>query len=272
MPTPYGAFVVCHPMLVRRQIFFKSLYVMESWIVPKWTRRMSEGWGTWGDVVRANVDRVHSASVSGPLDFILYGDSITACMYGYQLAKAPGCQAVWQKHFGDLHAVPLACAGDQIGNLVWRITEGGERPFIAPRVAGILIGINDLIGWGETGTAARNPSTKGRMEHLVRTMCTLMPETQVLILALTPCNGTDLRKKRAALNVDYAAVAARLNAEGFKVRFVDCAKTITAPNGGPVRKGILADGVHLTPAGHDVHLACLRKTIEPYIRAKTSSK
>ena len=111
----------------------------------------------------------------------MYGDSITACLYGYPLAKAPGCQHIWQKVFGDLKAVPLAAAGDQIGNVLWRFTEGGEQPAKDPKVVAILIGVNDLIGCEILGI--RKPSTKARMERLLRTMCAKMPTSKIKVLA-----------------------------------------------------------------------------------------
>lgn len=236
-----------------------------SWIAPRWSRKMTDGWGTWKEIHENNLRRLRDAEVEAngaPLDLVMYGDSITACLFDYPLPKAPGCAQVWKTIFGDIRAVPLAAAGDKIGNLLWRFAEGGEKPSKDPKVVAILVGVNDLIGWGEILNIPRIPSTKSRMERLLRTMCASMPTSKVKLLALTPVNGTILRLKRHSLNKTYKFLAEKLRKEGLSVEFMDCAASLAAENGGPIKSGILADGVHLTASGHELHLSALRSRLE----------
>jgi hypothetical protein len=82
---------------------------------------------------------------SRPVRLVLLGDSITA---NYEL-KGPeplrGYSGVWQRYYADRYALNLGFSGDGTRHLLWRIMHG-EIDSIAPKVAVILIGTND-IGW-----------------------------------------------------------------------------------------------------------------------------
>lgn len=238
--------------------------VLPIWAQSKPTRRMTGSWGKWPDVVEKNVSRLRAAEASAgtaPLDFVLYGDSITAFLNGYSMAKVQGSEAVWKTYFGDLRAIAAGVAGDQVGNVLWRIVKK-ERPAMAPKVIGLHVGINDLIGWG-TGGVPPVPPTLERLKILIRTILDMYPSTHVMVIALTPCNGTVLREKR---NKHNAAVKKMVSKLSGNVSFADCSASITAPNGGPSRSGILADGVHLSAAGHEAHLSAMRKAVDAIIR------
>jgi lysophospholipase L1-like esterase len=222
----------------------------------------------WPDVVARNVTRLRAAEKAAPLDFVLYGDSITAALWGYEVSsKAPGAQAVWEAHFGDKRAVALGIAGDQIGNVLWRVVQH-ERPATDPKVIGLHIGINDLIGWGSGGKDPV-PPTLERLRVLIRTVAGMFPMSVVVVLALTPCNGLQLRRKRQAHNAAVQKMVESLAKTGVRTAYVDAAATagIVADNGGPSASGILADGVHLTPAGHDKHLRALRSILNAFFEA-----
>lgn len=241
--------------------------MLPGWVQNKPTRKM-RGLGNWNDAIAKNVASLGAAEASGPLDFVLYGDSITAFLHGYAVNdKVKGTSKPWKKHFGSMRAVALGAAGDQIGNLYWRIVYR-EQPAADPKVFGLHIGINDLIGWGSGGVPP-TPSTIERLKQLVSLLVTTFPTSKVVVFALTPCNGTELRKKRAKFNKDAKDMVAAFPGRAF---FVDCAKSIAAPNGGPSKSGILADGVHLTEAGHDKHLLCMRKEVDKLLKLDKNIK
>jgi lysophospholipase L1-like esterase len=237
---------------------------LPTWAQPKPTRRMTGTWGMWPDVVERNVTLLRNAErIAGAnsLDFVLYGDSITAFLNGYVLAKARGTDRPWRTHFGDLRAVALGIAGDQIGTVVWRVVNR-EKPTIAPKVIGLLIGVNDLIGWGSDKGVAPQPSTLDRLKFLIETMSKMYPSTHIMVFALTPVNGTILRQKRNAHNAAAKKLVAMLaTTRRIDVSFADAAAVIAAPNGGPNASGIMADGVHLTEKGHDLHVRKMREFV-----------
>ena len=238
--------------------------LVPSWAQSKPTRKMSDGWGAWPDVVARNATRLRDAEKAAkgaPLDFVLYGDSITAFLNGYSVSsKVPGSEQVWKKHFGKLRAVALGVAGDQVGNVLWRLVNA-ERPATSPKIIGLHIGVNDLIGWGTDGTPP-TPSTIARLGILVRAIATLFPTSITVVFALTPVNGTALRQKRAVHNAAAKKLVDTLRTEGTRVVFADCTAAITAASGGPSKRGILGDGVHLTAAGHDAHLKEMRGVVD----------
>ena len=77
----------------------------------------------------------------------------------------------WQSHFGDLAALPLGVSGSTVEMLAWRLAVGGERPEPPPRVAALLIGINNLY------KDVSDPAVP--LEWLVRWLRAAWPYTQV---------------------------------------------------------------------------------------------
>ena len=243
-----------------------------AWAVPKPERVMRSGWGAWDDVVARNVSRLRAAEAAGPVDFVLYGDSITAFLNGYTMKENnPGSEKVWTDAFKGLNAVALAAAGDQIGTVLWRALNA-ERPARDPGVIGLHIGINDLIGWG-TGGVPPEPSSIKRLEFTLKSLTASFPKSKVLVLALTPINGGALRKKKSAFNAAAKAVVAKLRAAKVPVSMVDAAKLaglVDPKTAGPSKTAgfkVLGDEVHLTGEAHAAHLRQVRLAVDALLKA-----
>ena len=245
-----------------------------AWAVPKPERVMRGGWGAWDDVVARNASRLRAAEAAGPVDFVLYGDSITAFLNGYTLKDDnPGSEKVWTAAFKGLNAVALGAAGDQIDTVLWRALNA-ERPARDPGVIGLHVGINDLIGWGRGGKAPE-PSTLKRLEETVRLLVRSFPASYVLLIALTPINGAALRKKKAEFNAAAKALTARLQGAGLPVAMVDAASLaglVDSRTGGPasakaVGFKVLGDEVHLTGEAHAAHLRQVRLAVDALLAA-----
>lgn len=244
---------------------------LPAWAQPKPTRKMKGTWGAWPDVVAKNASRLRAAEkVPKPVDFVLYGDSITAFLNGYSVSpKVPGSEQPWKTHFGDLNAVALGVAGDQISTVLWRVTHT-EKPAVAPKIIGLHIGINDLIGFGLPKGQLPVPPTITRLEILITTLATMFPTTTILVFALTPCQGVDLRAKKQAHNAAAQKLVVALSAANkAKVVYADCATAAgivdPATGGPPPSSGVLGDGVHMTLKGHDLHLAKMRAAVNTYL-------
>lgn len=246
---------------------FETTVSVPEWATTKPTRQMRQGWGTWTDVVNKNVQRLRAAEARGIVDFVLYGDSITAFLNGYTLrANNPGSEKVWTDAFRGLNAVALGVAGDQIGQVLWRIMNA-ERPTYDPKVIGLHIGINDLIGWGTTPGAPVVPSTLDRLAILIRTMAITFPTSHILVLALTPVNGAKLRTKKIEHNRNAAKLVTQLaQNESIKVSYLNAAQmaNIEDPKTGGPRAGskALGDEVHMSAKGHIAHLAVVRQAVD----------
>jgi hypothetical protein len=157
--------------------------------LPQVLREPQPAWVAAGDISwmprqrleqhAANVAAVAAVNASGQRpDLIMWGDSLTAL-------SAFDSPAPWAAHFGDLAAaaggggaLPLGVNGSTIENLAWRIVQGGERPAAPPRVAVLLVGVNNLYK-GQYRPEDRPGPLADKLEWLVRWLQATMPRTQV---------------------------------------------------------------------------------------------
>ena len=86
---------------------------------------------------------------------IFLGDSITQDWEHVGPPEWKDFVPVWQRFYGDRHAVNLGFNGDTTASLLWRI-QNGEVAGIAPTVAVILIGANNMghVHWSAEDTVA----------------------------------------------------------------------------------------------------------------------
>ena len=113
-------------------------------------------------------------------DLIFLGDSITQ---NWELRGPPdwaNFEPVWQHFYGGRNAVNLGFTGDATAHLLWRI-ENGETAGIAPKVAVVLIGANNMgkLHWPEEDTLAG-------FDAIVRALRQRLPATKILLLGVLP--------------------------------------------------------------------------------------
>jgi lysophospholipase L1-like esterase len=160
--------------------------------------------GPIGRVDDRNWKARHNAKLieasSRPVHLVLLGDSITA---NYEL-KGPGplrdYGRVWQHFYADRDALNLGFSGDGMLHLLWRIMHG-EVDGIAPKVAVILIGTND-IGWLHR-TAA---DAAAGIDTVVAELHLRLPTTKILLVGLLPSDrGVEVGRATAEVNSALAA-------------------------------------------------------------------
>ena len=100
--------------------------------------------------------KLHELAQAKP-ELIFLGDSITQ---DWERSGPPEWQdfaPVWQRFYGDRHAVNLGFKGDTTASLLWRI-RNGEVAGIAPKAAVMLIGANNLgkLHWSAEDTVSRH--------------------------------------------------------------------------------------------------------------------
>jgi lysophospholipase L1-like esterase len=137
---------------------------------------------------------------SRPVQLVLLGDSITA---NYELkgrGRLRDYSRVWQRYYADRDALNLGFSGDGTRHLLWRIMHG-EIDGIAPKVAVILIGTND-IGWLHR-TAA---DAMAGIDAVVAELHLRLPTTKILLVGLLPTDrGVEVGQATAEVNSDLAA-------------------------------------------------------------------
>jgi lysophospholipase L1-like esterase len=140
-------------------------------------------------------------SRTSPCNLLLLGDSITA---NYDLTgpePARDYSAVWQRYYAHRHTFNLGFSGDGTRHLLWRIMHG-EIDGIAPKVAVVLIGTNDI---GYLSLSA-DDAIAG-IETVVSELHRRLPATKILLVGVLP-SGRDARAQAATAAIN-AALAVR---------------------------------------------------------------
>jgi lysophospholipase L1-like esterase len=119
------------------------------------------------------------------VDLVFLGDSITQ---NYEKSAPPDWQnfrPVWDRFYGDRHAVNLGFSGDATSHLLWRI-ENGEIDGIEPKVALILIGANNLgrLHWPADDDIAGIQAVIGATRKHLRT-------ARILLLGILPSERSE---------------------------------------------------------------------------------
>jgi lysophospholipase L1-like esterase len=117
---------------------------------------------------------------SGPVDLVWYGDSITQDWEQASPEPWRDFAPVWQRFYGDRHAVDLGFKGDTTSHLLWRI-EHGEADGISPRAAVVLIGANNFgkLHWSAADTLLG-------IDAVIAALHRHLPHTRLVLLGVLP--------------------------------------------------------------------------------------
>lgn len=124
----------------------------------------------WRDRHEEKLAEIHR----GPVQLVWLGDSIT------QDWEKPAFQPIWQRFYGDRHAINLGFIGDTTSSVLWRI-EHGELSGISPKVIVLLIGANNMgrPHWDASETVQG-------IEAIIAQIHERLPQTKVLLLSVLP--------------------------------------------------------------------------------------
>ena len=123
---------------------------------------------------------------------------------------------VWQRFYGDRNAVNLGFNGDATAHLLWRI-ENGEVAGIAPKVAVILIGANNLgrLHWSAEDTVAGIDAIVQQLRHR-------LPQTKLLLLGVLPSDRSTWVTERHCHDQQRARGALPQRRRGNLSRYRPC--------------------------------------------------
>jgi lysophospholipase L1-like esterase len=147
----------------------------------------------------------------GPVELLWLGDSITQSWEMSSDKPWLNYQPVWQRFYGDRHAVNLGFKGDATCHLLWRI-ENGELDGIHPKAAVVLIGANNFgkLHWPAV------PTLKG-VEAIVAELQRRLPGMRILLIGVLPSlRGPWVDQNAAALNAGLAAAYGHGDAVVFR--------------------------------------------------------
>jgi lysophospholipase L1-like esterase len=194
------------------------------------------------------------------VDLVWLGDSITQNFEQNGPQEWRNFAPVWQRFYGDRHAVNLGFKGDATAHLLWRI-EHGETDGITPRLAILLIGANNFghLHW------AAAPTLLG-IETIISTLHQRLPTTKILLLAVLPSiRSAWIDQNTAELNT-MLAQRYGTGADPL-VHFADLKNLFLKD--GHVDKDAFLD-VHLTPPDPPLHPTAqtqqrMAEAIEPLV-------
>jgi lysophospholipase L1-like esterase len=179
----------------------------------------------------------------GDAQLLMIGDSIT---HGWE---GSGSQ-VWEKYYGNRHAVNLGIGGDRTQHVLWRL-EHGNVDGIHPKLAVLMIGTNN------SGSDTPDQIAAG-VRAIVEKLRSSLPTTKVLVLAIFPRgkNSKDrLRKVNEAANERIAKLA-----DGKNVFYLDIGKKFLKEDG-MLTKDIMPDFLHPNPRGYEIWASSIEPTV-----------
>jgi lysophospholipase L1-like esterase len=193
-------------------------------------------------------------------DLVFLGDSI---MQAWEKRGPPDWldfAPVWQRFYGDRKAINLGFTGDTTAHLLWRI-QNGEVAGIAPKVAVVLIGANNLgrLHWSGEDTIAG-------IDAVVAELRRRLPQTKLVLLAMLPSDRSAWVTE-TTLTVNRA-LAARYG-RGGEVTYLDLAHVFMKD--GRLNRELFLDS-KLTPPGLPLHpsaqgQALMAEAMEPTLAA-----
>ncbi len=181
------------------------------------------------------------------------GDSITQLWSFASDNKYPGGLDSWNKYFEPMKAANFGVSGDQVENVLWRVTEGRQLS-CNPKKIVLLIGTNNL----HQPEAQNSPQEIAEgIINLVNVIQKQLPETKILLLGVFPRTQWGNNQ-----DFDHKAINAILASHkcNSKVIFRDYSASLLGKEG-KVTREIFRDGIHLSPAGYELFAKELLKDI-----------
>jgi lysophospholipase L1-like esterase len=197
--------------------------------------------GYWSDYPQAwmqtHQSLVENAKKANP-KIVFLGDSIT------QGWGSEG-KTEWEARFAPKDAVNLGIGGDRTQQVLWRIQHGAIKG-LNPQTVVLLIGVNNL--WRDVAEHKPEGVVAGAkaVVQAIRQEC---PNAKVLVLGILPTGQelqNPLRQTIRTINAGYATLA-----DNKTVFYRDIGSKFVEPDG-TIRKEIMPDFLHLSPAGYKI--------------------
>ncbi len=189
--------------------------------LPWWTARL------------AAIDARIEARGRRTIDLVFIGDSLTE---GWESNPE-----LWAHFFGR-HAANLGLSGDRTEGVLWRLAAHRQMAGMAPAVAVVLIGTNNIRA---------NPPEEIALgiAEVVRAIVRDSARTRIVLMALLPRGTGAADPAQAAVRAVNRLIAAC--GDDDRVTFVDLGPLLAAAAGGlpPV---VSPDHLHLNPVGYAI--------------------
>ncbi len=183
---------------------------------------------------------------AGDFELVFIGDSITQGWEG-------NGKAVWEKYYGNRHALNLGFGGDRTEHVIWRLNYN-QMGTNKPKVAVVMVGTNN------TGHSLQEPEEVAEgVQSILDLLAQKSPDTKVLLLGVFPRGQNQFDEKR--LNNTGINQRIRRMADGDRVHYLDIGDVFLEDDK-TLSKGIMPDYLHLSEKGYDRWA----KAIEPSLK------
>lgn len=197
--------------------------------------------------------QVLEAIESSKPDLVFIGDSITHLFGGIPVAPQARGNVTWDRYYAHRNALNIGFGWDRTQNVLWRL-DNGEMESIAPQVAVVLIGTNNL-----TGTDNARSNTPTEIADGIRAVCakihTRAPQCKILLLGCLPRSPARFVEPILEINRLIAPLGKQKH-----ITFLDMHPQFGDENGLP-KKQFMQDTVHPNAAGYRLWA----ETMEPVL-------
>jgi lysophospholipase L1-like esterase len=202
-----------------------------------------------GQYHRAFMSRIKQ----GPIGIVFYGDSIT------EGVNSLGKESLLAK-FDSYKPAVFGIGGEETQNLLYRLTTGEADIKPNPKVAVLMIGVNDI----SHNKGVKPEKVAEDIKRNVEVTREKMPETKLLLMSLLPFgkeSSSPTRQKVSAVNEIIKKYA-----DGKSIIYVDVHSTFLDANG-TVKDGSMdAAALHPTEKGYQLWCEALLPVAEPFLK------
>jgi beta-glucosidase len=178
-------------------------------------------------------EKISERAKQGNVDLLFLGDSIT---------QGWNNNAVWQKYYGNRHAMNAGIGGDRTQHVLWRLDHGNVDG-IKPKLVVLMIGTNNSNRMDNTAE-----EIAAGIQAIVGKLREKLPESKVLLLAIFP-RGVEPNPQREK-NAKASELASKV-ADGKMVFYADIGQKFLDDKG-VLTKEIMPDALHLSLKGYQI--------------------
>ena len=192
-----------------------------------------------------------AALATGPIQFLLVGDSITDGWRGNN------GRPIFEESFNKYNPYNIGIGGDRTQHVLWRL-ENGEVDGINPKVAMLMIGTNNLGG---------NPSDEDIAAGVTKCVTTLrakLPQTKVLLLGVFPRAAKPDDKFRTRIKA-INDIIKKLDDNGKTVKYLDIGDKFLDADGN-LPKDIMPDALHPNGKGYKIWADAVKSTLDEMMK------
>lgn len=249
-PTSIGAGMIA----TRLYQYLKHPKMMTTVAAPGNEFRSAAGWQQGTDWMSNHLE-IKELMSHGGVDVLMVGNSITQGMGGERqvVTYKPGKEAM-DSALPGLKWVSAGISGDRTQHVLWRL-QNGEYEKGNPRYVFLTIGVNNIVGGGDSGE-----NTAEGIIACAREITKRMPQAKVIVLGTLPAGAEPDHAWRLECAKEHEVLAAKL--KGKNITYINPTPWFTAPDGKLIGELYGGDNLHLSQKGYEMWAGKIKELIK----------